>query len=165
MCSLAFTWMTIIDSQFYINDSLSLDVSLEWNANLVVALLYYETHHYPDNGSKKWNTHDSINCIKEPLYKLSIPNVVMWDLNKCNLHGAKTKQIRWFILSQQIAFFSENSKSILNLTAIKLTQSCLIKGYFYVRQLARSIADQFLLISIRFIKVRFLPFPLLTKLL
>ena len=32
--------MTIIDSQFYIIDSLSLDVSLEWNANLVVAWLY-----------------------------------------------------------------------------------------------------------------------------
>ena len=28
-CSLACTWMTIIDSQFYIIDSLSLDVSLE----------------------------------------------------------------------------------------------------------------------------------------
>ena len=32
--------MTIIDSQFYIIDSLSLDVSFEWNANLVVAWLY-----------------------------------------------------------------------------------------------------------------------------
>ena len=32
--------MAIIDSQFYIIDSLSLDVSLEWNANLVVAWLY-----------------------------------------------------------------------------------------------------------------------------
>ena len=39
LCSLACTWMTIIDSQFYIIDSLSLDVSLEWNANLVVAWL------------------------------------------------------------------------------------------------------------------------------
>ena len=29
LCSLACTWMTIIDSQFCINDSLSLDVSLE----------------------------------------------------------------------------------------------------------------------------------------
>ena len=29
LCSLAFTWMTIVDSQFYIIDSLSLDVSLE----------------------------------------------------------------------------------------------------------------------------------------
>ena len=29
LCSLACTWMTIIDSQFYITDSLSLDVSLE----------------------------------------------------------------------------------------------------------------------------------------
>ena len=38
--SLACTWMTIIDSQFYIIDSLSLDASLEWNANLVVAWLY-----------------------------------------------------------------------------------------------------------------------------
>ena len=28
-CSLACTWMAIIDSQFYIIDSLSLDVSLE----------------------------------------------------------------------------------------------------------------------------------------
>ena len=28
-----------IDSQFYIIDSLSLDVSFEWNANLVVAWL------------------------------------------------------------------------------------------------------------------------------
>ena len=33
--------MTIIDSQFYIIDSLSLDVSLEWNTNLVVAWLNY----------------------------------------------------------------------------------------------------------------------------
>ena len=32
--------MTIIDSQFYIIDILSLDVSLEWNANFVVAWLY-----------------------------------------------------------------------------------------------------------------------------
>ena len=39
LCSLACTWMTIIDSHFYIIDSLSLDVSLEWNANLVVAWL------------------------------------------------------------------------------------------------------------------------------
>ena len=39
LCSLACTWMTIIDSQLYIIDSLSLDVSLEWNANLVVAWL------------------------------------------------------------------------------------------------------------------------------
>ena len=31
--------MTIIDNQFYIIDSLSLDVLLEWNANLVVAWL------------------------------------------------------------------------------------------------------------------------------
>ena len=29
LCSLAYTWMTIIDSQFGIIDSLSLDVSLE----------------------------------------------------------------------------------------------------------------------------------------
>ena len=29
LCSLACTWMTIIDNQFYITDSLSLDVSLE----------------------------------------------------------------------------------------------------------------------------------------
>ena len=29
LCSLACTWMTIIDRQFYIIDSLSLDVSLE----------------------------------------------------------------------------------------------------------------------------------------
>ena len=40
LCSLACIWMTIIDSQFDIIDSLSLDVSLEWNANLVVAWLY-----------------------------------------------------------------------------------------------------------------------------
>ena len=39
LCSLACTWMTIIDSQFYIIDSLSLDVSLEWNAYIVVAWL------------------------------------------------------------------------------------------------------------------------------
>ena len=39
-CSLACTWMTIIDSQFYIIDSLSLDVSLERYAILVVAWLY-----------------------------------------------------------------------------------------------------------------------------
>ena len=42
LCSLACTWMTIIDSQFYIIDSLSLDVSLEWNDNLVVVWLYVE---------------------------------------------------------------------------------------------------------------------------
>ena len=29
LCSLACTWMTIMDSQFYIIDSLSLDVSFE----------------------------------------------------------------------------------------------------------------------------------------
>ena len=29
LCSLTYTWMTIIDSQFYIIDSLSLDVSLQ----------------------------------------------------------------------------------------------------------------------------------------
>ena len=29
LCSLVCTWMTIIDSQFYIIDSLSLDVALE----------------------------------------------------------------------------------------------------------------------------------------
>ena len=40
LCSLACTWMAIIDSQLYIIDSLSLDVSSEWNANLVVAWLY-----------------------------------------------------------------------------------------------------------------------------
>ena len=39
LCSLTFTWMTIIDSQFYIIDSLSLDVSLELNANLLAAWL------------------------------------------------------------------------------------------------------------------------------
>ena len=42
LCSLVCTWMTIhvIDSQFYIIDSsISLDVSLEWNAKLVVAWL------------------------------------------------------------------------------------------------------------------------------
>ena len=33
LCSLACTWMTIIDSQSYIIDSLSLDVSLKYNAN------------------------------------------------------------------------------------------------------------------------------------
>ena len=33
-----------MDSQFYIIDSLSLDVSLAWNANLVVALLYIDIH-------------------------------------------------------------------------------------------------------------------------
>ena len=37
LCSLACTWMTIIDSQLYIIGSLSLDVSCESNANLVVA--------------------------------------------------------------------------------------------------------------------------------
>ena len=40
MCSLACTWMTVIDSQLYIIGSLSLDVSLEYNAELVVAWLY-----------------------------------------------------------------------------------------------------------------------------
>ena len=39
LCSLACTWMTIIDSHFYIIDNLSLDVSLELNAKLVVAWL------------------------------------------------------------------------------------------------------------------------------
>ena len=39
LCSLACVWMTIINNQFYIIDSLSLDVSLEYNANLVVAWL------------------------------------------------------------------------------------------------------------------------------
>ena len=39
LCSIACTWMAIIDSKFYIIDSLSLDVSLEWNANLAVAPL------------------------------------------------------------------------------------------------------------------------------
>ena len=39
LCSLACTWMTIIDSQFYIIESKSLDVSFEGNANLVVAWL------------------------------------------------------------------------------------------------------------------------------
>ena len=39
--SLAGSWMIIIDHQFYIIDSLSLDVSLEWNAKLVVAWLYF----------------------------------------------------------------------------------------------------------------------------
>ena len=29
LCSLACTWMTIIDSRFYITDSLTLDVSFE----------------------------------------------------------------------------------------------------------------------------------------
>ena len=38
--SLACSWMTIIDSQLYIIDSLSLDVSFELNAILVVAWLY-----------------------------------------------------------------------------------------------------------------------------
>ena len=40
LCSLACIWMTVIDSKLYIIDSLSLDVSLEWNAYLVVAWLY-----------------------------------------------------------------------------------------------------------------------------
>ena len=39
LCSLVCTWMTIKDSQFYIIDSLSLDVSLEWNAKMVIAWL------------------------------------------------------------------------------------------------------------------------------
>ena len=40
LCGLTCTWMTIIDSQFYIIVSLSFDVSLELNTNLVVACLY-----------------------------------------------------------------------------------------------------------------------------
>ena len=40
LCSLACTWMTIIDSQFYSIDSLSIYVLFEWNPNLVVAWLY-----------------------------------------------------------------------------------------------------------------------------
>ena len=39
LCSFACTWITIIDSWFNIIDSLSLDGSLEWNANLVIAWL------------------------------------------------------------------------------------------------------------------------------
>ena len=39
LCSLACTWMTIIDCQFYIIDSLSLDVSLIGGC-LVVILLF-----------------------------------------------------------------------------------------------------------------------------
>ena len=39
LCTLACSWITIIDSQFYIIDSLSLDVSLESNAKLEVAWL------------------------------------------------------------------------------------------------------------------------------
>ena len=39
LSGLACTWMTIIDSQFHGIDSLFLDVSLECNANLVVAWL------------------------------------------------------------------------------------------------------------------------------
>ena len=35
LCSLACTWMTIIDSQFYMIDILSLDVLLELNANFM----------------------------------------------------------------------------------------------------------------------------------
>ena len=38
LCSSACTWIAIIDSQIYIIDSSSLDVSLE-NANLVLAWL------------------------------------------------------------------------------------------------------------------------------
>ena len=41
LSSLACTWMTIIDSQFYIIDNLSLDVSFELNAELVVAWLQF----------------------------------------------------------------------------------------------------------------------------
>ena len=37
LCSLACTWMTIIESELYIIDSLSLDVSLERHANLAGA--------------------------------------------------------------------------------------------------------------------------------
>ena len=40
LCSLAFTWMTIIQSHYHFIDSLSLDVSLEQNAEMVVAWLY-----------------------------------------------------------------------------------------------------------------------------
>ena len=40
LCSLACTVMTIIDSQFYIIESLSSDVSLKRNAYLVVVWLY-----------------------------------------------------------------------------------------------------------------------------
>ena len=39
LCSLACTWIPIIDSQLYIIDSLSLNVSLEQNAKLVVVWL------------------------------------------------------------------------------------------------------------------------------
>ena len=43
LCSFACNWITIINSQFYITDSLSFDVSLESNANLVVAWLYQKS--------------------------------------------------------------------------------------------------------------------------
>ena len=39
LCGLTCTWITIIDSQFYIIDSLSLDVSLEYNVNFEVSWL------------------------------------------------------------------------------------------------------------------------------
>ena len=39
-CSLSCTWMTIIAGQFYASDSLSLDVSWEHIAKLLVAWLY-----------------------------------------------------------------------------------------------------------------------------
>ena len=41
LCSLACTWVTKIDSQFYIIDSLSLDVSLEWNVNLFFFVFFF----------------------------------------------------------------------------------------------------------------------------
>ena len=39
LCTLACTWVTMIDSQSYIIDILSLDVSLEYNANPVCMLI------------------------------------------------------------------------------------------------------------------------------
>ena len=46
LCSLECTWMTIIESQFYIIDSLSLDVQFEKNANSVFAWLYFSSFFY-----------------------------------------------------------------------------------------------------------------------
>ena len=56
LCILACTWMTIIDTQFYIIDSLSLDVSLGLNAYLVVAWLYVSvTRQRNDNDSHRYS--------------------------------------------------------------------------------------------------------------
>ena len=69
LCSLACTWITTIDSQFYIIDSLSLDVSFGWNAKLVVAWLLVQTSNNFDDACK---LHFALaTCISWIIYSLT----------------------------------------------------------------------------------------------